>query len=281
MDYREEHFTAQDGLRLYFRDYGDGGTSALPVLCLPGLTRNSADFDGLARRLSSQRRVVCPDYRGRGRSDYDTDWRNYTPRTILNDVRHLLAVTGIHRVAVIGTSFGGLLGMGLAVAAPTALAGLVINDIGPDINVAETRRLLTLLGADRPQPDWNGAIAAIRDMFPTLNFRDPALWPVMARNTYREGADGRLHFDWDTELVRPLLRNREPPDLWTLYRALRRIPVLAVRGENSPMLSAQCFDRMAVEKPDLVRLTIAGAGHAPTLDEAESRDAIDNFLDRL
>lgn len=281
MDYRECHYTAQDGLRLYFRDYGDPAAAALPILCLPGLTRNSADFDRLARRLSSTHRVVCPDYRGRGRSQYDRDWRNYTPHTILNDVRHLLAAAGIHRVAVIGTSFGGVLGMALAVAAPAALAGLAINDIGPDINLTETRRLLSLLGADRPQPDWDSAIAAIRDMFPSLAFRDPEQWPVMARNTYRRGADGLLHFDWDTGLVKPLLRSREPPDLWPLYRALRRIPVLAVRGENSAMLSARCFDRMAAEKPDLVRLTIAGAGHAPTLDEAESSDAIDNFLDRL
>jgi len=281
MQYRERNYTTQDGLRLYFRDYGDPLSPALPLLCLPGLTRNSADFDGLARRLSPLRRVLCPDYRGRGRSQYDTDWRNYTPRAILNDLRHLLAAANIHRTVVIGTSFGGLLGMGLAVAAPTVLAGLITNDIGPEINAAETQRLLALLGTDRPQPDWEAAAAAVREMFPTLASRDPEDWQRMVRNTYREGADGLLHFDWDPAIVRLLMRGAEPPDLWRLFRAAARTPMLAIRGENSPMLSRSCFDTMAAEKPDLERLTVTGTGHAPTLDEPESRAAIDIFLDRI
>lgn len=281
MEYRERSYTAQDGLRLYFRDYGDPLSPALPLLCLPGLTRNSGDFGTLSRRLSLNRRVLCPDYRGRGRSQYDTDWRNYASRIILNDLLHLLAATNVHRVVVLGTSFGGLLGMGLAVAAPTVLAGLITNDIGPEIDAAETRRLLALLCADRPQPDWDAAAAAVREMFPSLAFRDPDNWQRMARNTYRKGADGMLHFDWDPALTKQFLRNGEPPDLWRLFRAAARIPMLAVRGENSPMLSRSCFDTMAAEKPDLVRLTVTGTGHAPTLDEPEARAAIDAFLDRL
>jgi pimeloyl-ACP methyl ester carboxylesterase len=180
---------------------------------------------------------------------------------------------------VIGTSLGGLLGMGLAVAAPAALAGLVLNDIGPDINPVETTRLLELLGTDRPQADWAAAEAALRDMFPSLGLRDALAWHTMARNTYREGADGLLHFDWDVAITKPLRRDgAEVPDLWRLYRALARIPALALRGENSDMLSAACFDRMAAEKPDLVRLTVAGTGHAPSLEEPEANAAIDAFL---
>ena len=117
MTYRERYYTSQNDLRLYFRDYGDPLALALPVLCLPGLTRNCKDFEDLAGRLSRQRRVVCPDYRGRGRSAYDPDWRKYTPRTCLQDIHHLLAAASLHRVVVIGTSLGGLLGMALAVSA--------------------------------------------------------------------------------------------------------------------------------------------------------------------
>ena len=279
--YRERRFSAQDGLRIHYRDYGDPLSSALPVLCLPGLTRNGLDFERLALRLAPERRVLCPDYRGRGRSQYDRDKRNYTPRTDINDMVHLLAATNIHRVAIVGASFGGLLAMGIAVASPTAVAGLVLNDIGPDINQPELARLLAVLGADRPQPNWDAAIAAVKDMFPTLAFRDPATWRRMTGNTFREGADGLLHFDWDVAVTRMLRKGGALPDLWLLFRAVARLPVLAIRGENSTLLLPACFDRMAAEKPDLVRLTVAGAGHTPTLEEPEARAAIDAFLERL
>lgn len=279
--YRQRRFSAQDGLRIYFRDYGNPLSAAMPVLCLPGLTRNSADFDGLAMRLSPQRRVLCPDYRGRGRSEYDHHHRNYAARTDVDDMVHLLAATNVHRVVIVGASFGGLLGMAIAVAAPGAVAGLVINDIGPEFDQVELRRLLGVLGTDRPQPDWDGAVAAVKDMFPTLALRDPETWRQMARNTFREGADGLLHFDWDVAVTRVLPKGGPPPDWWHLFRAVAQIPVLALRGENSPMLSPACFDRMAREKPDLVRLTVAGAGHTPTLEEPEARVAIDTFLERF
>ena len=130
--YREATVSAQDGLALYYRDYGDALASKTPVLCLPGLTRNSADFAELAARLSRGRRVLCPDYRGRGRSAYDSNWRNYDPYVYINDISHLLAATGIGRAVIVGTSMGGLLAMGLAVLRPTLVAGAVLNDIGPN-----------------------------------------------------------------------------------------------------------------------------------------------------
>ncbi len=285
--YRERHFSAQDGLQIFFRDYGDPLSAALPILCLPGLTRNGLDFESLALRLAPERRVLCPDYRGRGRSQYDRNKRNYTPRTDINDMVHLLAATNTQRAVIIGSSFGGLLAMALAVAVPTAVAGLVINDIGPDLNGPEMTRLLTVLSTDRPQPNWDAAIGLAKDMFPTLAFRDPGTWRRMARNTFREGADGLLHFDWDVAVPQALrkegaLRKGGPlPDLWYLFRAVARIPVLAVRGENSTLLLPACFDRMAAEKPDLVRLTVAGTGHTPTLEEPEARVAINAFLEAL
>src|SRR5215469_9759579 len=131
--FRDGFFTSQDGLRLYYRDYGDPLAARTPVLCLSGLARNSVDFDHVASRLAKDRRVICPDYRGRGRSAYDDDWRRYEPRTYVMDILDLLALTGIGRAVVIGTSLGGLLGMGLAALQPTLIAGLVLNDIGPEL----------------------------------------------------------------------------------------------------------------------------------------------------
>ncbi|MBM3485449.1 MAG: alpha/beta hydrolase [Alphaproteobacteria bacterium] len=282
MPFRERHYRSSDDLRLYFRDYGDPAADATPILCLTGLTRNSKDFHGLAERLSTRRRVICPDYRGRGRSHYDSDPRNYRPPVYMRDVAHLLAVTGAHRVVVIGTSLGGLLAMGLAAMMPTALAGVVLNDIGPDINPAGLQAIVEYIRTDRPQPDWESAIRFIRTMLPKLTFRDDGVWRQLAENTFRQGDDGLLHFDWDVRLVEPLLAPPEPmPDLWALYRGLARIPTLAIRGGESEILTARCFDRMAEERPDLRRLTVAGTGHTPTLSEPEVKAALDEFLSPL
>ncbi len=281
----ERVFHAQDDLPLYFRDYGDPLAAAVPVLCLPGLTRNSSDFHELAGRLSAGRRVLCPDYRGRGRSARDPDWRNYRPRTYLDDLRHLLALAGVHRVAVIGTSLGGLLAMGLAAAQPTALAGVVLNDIGPEIDPRGLIRILDYVGSDRPQRNWDGAVRQVRtmfpDMFPDMGFHNEAGWRKLARGTYREGEDGLLHFDWDPAIAKPLMRAERIPNLWAPFRALARVPALVLRGAKSDVLSPATLERMTAVKPDLVSVTVGGAGHPPLLDEPESVDAIDDLLSRL
>lgn len=280
--YRERHYSSQDNLRLYYRDYGDPRAAATPVLCLGGLTRNAKDFHELAVRLSGQRRVLAPDYRGRGRSAYDPNWRNYNVRTYLDDIRHLLAVADMHRVAVIGTSLGGILAMGMATAYPTLLAGAVLNDVGPVVELEGLAHIIEYIRIDRPQPDLESAIATIRKMLPRVQFRDPAVWRKMVEHTYRTGDDGMLHFDWDVAIVRPLLEPDEPtPDLWPLFRALNRVPALALRGEVSEILSPETFAAMARAKPDLVQLTVAGTGHTPTLSEPEVAQAIDGFLARL
>src|SRR5689334_21399825 len=156
--YREGRVSVQDGLALYYRDYGDRLAGRTPMLCLSGLTRNSADFAALAERLSGDRRVICPDYRGRGRSAYDRDWRNYDPYVYISDISHLLTATGIGRAVIVGTSMGGLLAMGLAVLRPTLVAGVVLNDIGPDVASPGLARILQYVGVDYPQSDWDTAI---------------------------------------------------------------------------------------------------------------------------
>ncbi len=175
-EFRERSFSARDGLRLYFRDYGDPLSPGTPLLCLGGLTRNSKDFHHLARRLSARRRVLCPDYRGRGRSPHDPDWRNYAPPQILNDTIQLLAATNLHRVVVCGVSFGGFLAMAMGVAAPIALAGVILDDVGPEVDPAVGRRILDYVSVDRPQPDWDTAVAAFKARHPNLSRRDDAAW---------------------------------------------------------------------------------------------------------
>lgn len=280
--FRERHLLAQDGLRLYFRDYGDPQSPRAPLLCLTGIVRNSADFADLAERHAGERRVICPDYRGRGRSAYDSDWRNYDPFVYANDLAHLMAATGLERVVVVGTSLGAALAMGLAVLKPSLLAGIVLNDFGPEVAANGVTRILDYIGTDHPQPDWPSAVRHLKELLPTLSIRTDEGWLKLAHGTYREGADGMLHFDWDVNLAKPLAEaNGSVPDLWPYFRALGRLPVLALRGDLSDVLSPATFDRMALAKPDLQRVTVANAGHAPTLNEPEAASAVDDFIRRF
>ncbi|MBM3570781.1 MAG: alpha/beta hydrolase [Alphaproteobacteria bacterium] len=279
--YRERFFTAQDGLRLYFRDYDRAGRHRPVLLCLPGLARNSKDFAALAARLSARYRVIAPDYRGRGRSAYDANWRHYHPRVYLDDLRHLLTLAGIHRVVVIGTSLGGILAMALGVVMPGAIAGAVLNDVGPDLGGDGIKRILAYLATDRPQPDLDNAARYLKKLLPQLSLKTDEEWRGFAAATYRWAEAGQWHFDWDPAIVRPLLEDDGPrPDLWPLFRSLRRVPVLAIRGAVSDILSAATFARMAAEHPRLTPRVVADVGHAPTLDEPEIREAIDEFIGR-
>ena len=271
-------YTAQDGLSLYYRAYGDPLAPATPVLCLPGLARNSKDFDRLATRLAADRWVVCPDYRGRGQSDYDSDPENYQPAIYINDLRHLLAASGLHKAVVIGTSMGGLLACAMGAAMPGALAGVVLNDVGPDIGADGLGRILSYLAKDNPQPDWDSAVAAFKALLPNLSLRTEEDWRVAAQATWRKGDDGMLHYDWDMHIVDPLVNKRPLPDLWALFRSLRNIPMLVIRGGRSDVLLPETFHRMTEEHPGMQGLTVDGVGHAPTLNEPEAAAAIDKLL---
>lgn len=278
--FREHRYTTQDGLSLYYRSYGDPLAAKTPVLCLPGLARNSKDFHRPAERLCGERWVICPDYRGRGRSDYDPDSDNYQPATYLGDLRHLLAAVGMHHAVVIGTSMGGLLACAMGAAMPSVLSGVVLNDIGPDIGDDGLSRIMSYLSKDNPQPDWDSAVRAFKHLLPNLSLRTEEDWRAATEATWIEGDDGILHYDWDLHIVDPLVKKHPLPDLWALFRTLRNLPVLAIRGGASDVLLPPTFARMAAEHPDLDQLTIDGVGHVPSLTETESIEAIDRLLAR-
>lgn len=279
MPYVERRYTSQDGLSLYYRDYGDPASERTTVLCLPGMTRNSKDFDPLARRLCGERRVICPDYRGRGRSDYDPDWRHYRPETDIGDIRHLLAAAGAERVIVVGTSMGGLLAAGMAVYMPTQIAGAVVNDVGPRFGDDGLDNIIHYLTDTKPHDDWDDACNSMLKAFPNLPVYTDGDLELITRATFREGPDGRIHPDWDAALVRPLLEGHHKTyDFMPLFRALGRLPGVALRGELSDVLSAATFEEMADILPRFRTLTLPGVGHAPSLGEAEVLDAIDDLL---
>ena len=281
--FTEHRYSAEDGLSLYYRRYGDPLARKLPVLCLSGLTRNSRDYHDLAARLSRDRLVICPDYRGRGRSAYDPDWRHYRPETYLRDIAQLMTIEGLERVIAIGTSLGGLLTMGLAVLRPSAIVGAILNDVGPDLQEEGVTRILGYIGSDDPQPDWETAARELERRLPQLGLKGAAKWRRLAEGTYRMGEDGRLHVDWDIEIVRPLrlAAKAPPPDLWRLFHALRDRPLLVIRGGLSDILTEATLGRMIAARPDLRHVTLPGVGHVPALDEPQSLEAIDAFLDGI
>ena len=283
--WQERYFESSDGLSLYYRDYHPAEESdRLPVLCLPGLTRNSRDFEALALRLQrAGRRVLTPDLRGRGRSQHDPDWSNYQPTTYLGDLAALQAAAGAERVVVVGTSLGGILAMLIAATRPAAIAAAVLNDVGPEIAPEGLQRIAQYVGRHIPVGSWEEAAAQARATYGlALPDLTDAQWLAFARRSYVE-VDGVPRLDMDPmigEAVRAA-PSGAAPDLWPVYGALRPLPALAVRGELSDVLSEATFERMALEKPDLRRVTVARRGHPPLLDEPECVTAIDEFLSDL
>ncbi len=278
----DRRVTTGDGIGLHCRDY-PGPTAAgarPPVLCLPGLTRNCRDFEPLALHLAARHRVLTPDLRGRGRSDHDPDWRRYRLDVYVADTLALLDALGVAQVVVVGTSLGGLVGMFLAAGHRAHVAGLVLNDIGPELDPRGMLRIATGVGAARAVATWAEAAAdarAANEM--ALPDLDEAAWLRFAHAVYREEAPGRIVRDMDPMIGRALREPMVPtPDFWTAFASLDGLPMLSIRGELTDLLSEETFERMLARHPDMQSCRVPGRGHAPTLDEPESRAALDRFL---
>ncbi|MGL6224059.1 MAG: alpha/beta fold hydrolase [Steroidobacteraceae bacterium] len=279
----ERYYSSADGLRLFYRDCAPLSEPArLPVLCLPGLTRNSRDFTHVAERIRRDRRVLCADLRGRGRSQHDPAWQNYHPGTYLADIGLLLQDAGITRCVLLGTSLGGILSMLLAATNPGLVAGVILNDVGPEVAPEGLARIASYVGRAAPPATWDEAVATVRA---TYEIGMPGLaheqWAAYARRSYSD-VDGKPQLDMDP-MIGEAVRSAPAaaaPDLWGLYAGLQPVPTLALRGATSDILSKATFARMQREKPDLVRIEVPDRGHTPQLDEPASVAAIDAFLAR-
>lgn len=278
-------YSAQDGLRLHARIYGDGAANNIPVVCLPGLTRNARDFHELALYLASQaktpRQIICFDYRGRGRSDYDANWQNYNVGVEATDVVTGLHALGIDQAAFIGTSRGGLIIHVLAAVRPALIKAVVLNDVGPVIELAGLAQIRAYL-ANAPRPKDFADAGAIQkavhgEAFPALSEAD---WQRFVRAIYRDEA-GRPVADFDPALVNILLAmdlDQPLPDLWPQFEALSQMPILAIRGANSRLLSGRTLNEMAKRHPNFGLITVEGQGHAPLLETGTLPEKITAFL---
>jgi pimeloyl-ACP methyl ester carboxylesterase len=276
--YADRYFTVRDGLRLHYRDYA-GSADRPPLLCLPGLTRNSRDFAVFAERYSPRFRVLALEFRGRAGSDYDPQPMRYNPLTYAGDVIELLDQLGVSQAIFVGTSLGGLVTMTVGAMAPQRIAGTILNDIGPQLTPAGLERIRTYVGKDVRFSSWDDAAETIANnvgRVPESYSHDD--WLRMARRVCREER-GEIRFDYDMAIVVPFEAAPAPTiDMWPLFATLAQKPLLVVRGEKSDLLSAEAAAKMQQAAPNAKFAVVPGVGHAPELDEPGALAAIDDFL---
>jgi pimeloyl-ACP methyl ester carboxylesterase len=285
-------YTSPDGLKLHARIYGTetshgagAAHSSFPVVCLPGLTRNARDFHELALYLAADpekpRRIICFDYRGRGQSAYDPNWQNYNVGIEAGDIIAGLDALGIDQAAFIGTSRGGLIIHVLAMMRPALIKAVVLNDIGPVIEPAGLAHIRSYLENTSRSPDFTDAVRIQRavhgEAFPALSDAD---WQRFVHAIYRDET-GAPVADFDPALINTVLAmdlSQPLPDLWPQFELLSAVPMLAIRGANSRLLSADTLGEMARRHPRFEAIAVEGQGHAPFLETGDLPDRISTFL---
>lgn len=268
-----QHFTASDGARLVYRDEGEG----LPVLALSGLTRTGGDFDYLAPHLSDVR-LIRPDYRGRGGSDW-TGAESYTVPREAQDALELLDHLGLESAAVLGTSRGGLIGMYLAAVAKPRLRGLCLNDVGPVLDRSGLDKIKDYVGRNPTARTWTEMAAKLPGLMPECRNVPEARWLEEASRHYLETPDG-LRISYDPALRDAFLAAFSGPevDLWPLFDMLQGLPLALIRGANSDLLSSGVAAEMRRRRPDMIFAEVPDRGHIPFLDEPEALAAIREWL---
>jgi pimeloyl-ACP methyl ester carboxylesterase len=283
-NWRDIFYTSRDGLRLHARHYPAPDAGRRPVLCLPGLTRNVRDFHALASYLSdasqpTPRDVYAVDYRGRGRSAHDPNWRNYAIQVETLDVLDFMTVAGLHDAALVGTSRGGLIAMIMATMRPASIGAVVLNDIGPAIERDGLARIVAYAGRVPLPNSWAEAARLAHDMnkrhFPAVPAEQ---WADVARQWF-DDVNGQPAHSCDQNIAKALsLLDGPVPSLWSQFEALSYAPTLAVRGALSDVLSEQTLYQMCVRHPRLQTLVVPGQGHAPLLLDLATQRGIADFL---
>ena len=272
-------FFEHDGLKLAYRDEGTG----LPVLCLPGLTRNSSDFDDMAAALERDVRLIRPDYRGRGASNWPEDFMSYNVAQEAKDAIALLDHLGIDKALFVGTSRGGLISMITGVIAKDRMLGAVFNDIGPVIDPGGMDKIMAYVGLAPRIPTYDEAAEAMAvttaEQFPGVPV---SRWRTCAERWFEQGPDG-LGLRYDPRLRDALVAQSEgfAPDLWPLFDALEGLPVGVIRGANSDLLTEETVAAMLEHRPSMLVARVPNRGHVPFLDEPESLNLIRVMIDEV
>jgi len=284
--YLDKTYTTFDGLKLAVRDYPGPSQPRLTVICIPGLTRNARDFDELAPHLAEKYRVLCVDLRGRGKSEYAKDPMTYQPPIYVRDIAALLDAFQLKHVALVGTSLGGIISVVLGAVMPRRVLGLVMNDIGPEIDTTGLTRIATFVANGYSGPSWDDAAKALLSVdgkiYPGYTHDD---WLKMAKRRFTEAPDGSIKHDYDLNIAKPFGNAAQAgtaaANLWPFFLQLKDVPVLALRGAISDVLSADTFTKMKERLPHLEQCIVPDRGHTPYFDEPIALKAVDDFLARL
>ena len=269
------YFNSSDGLRLHYTDEGEG----LPILCLAGLTRSTADFDYMAPHLPPCR-LIRLDYRGRGRSDWDANWQNYALPIEIGDVLALLDHLSLDAVAILGTSRGGLNAMGLAATAPERMLGTALNDVGPELAPQGLATIMTYLGHPPASRTHNEAAAALAHVMTGFHNVPAERWMQEAMIHFHKVDDG-LNITYDPDLRRAIETGGDVPDLWPFFDALAGKPLCLIRGANSELLRMDTVQKMRERRPDMIFANVPDRGHIPFLDEPEALAALHHWIEGI
>ncbi len=278
-------FAASDGAKLYYNDSGPAGVGSgagVAMLCLAGLTRNSADFDALAPHMAHVR-LITMDYRGRGQSEW-TGADSYTIAQEAADVLALLDHLELKQVAILGTSRGGLIAMALAALAPERLLGVCLNDIGPVMEPDALARIGTYVGRPPVAQDYEEAAQMLARNARGVSGVPLARWHQEARHHYAQSPDGQgLVNRYDPELRQAFLAAVSAPtlDLWPYFDALAGLPLATIRGANSDILSYETLQAMRARRPDMLWCNLPGRAHVPFLDEPDALFTLHRFLEQI
>ncbi len=283
--HKTQLFQSSDGLHLGARFWEPKKEPpiASPILCLPGLTRNSLDFNAMGEFFAVRGHRVCAlDYRGRGLSDFDADWRNYNLSVESRDIFHVIDQLGWDSFSIVGSSRGGLHAMLLANIAPQRVNAVILNDVGPKLESKGISRIAASVGVSMEADSWETASARLKErnraQFPNLDDDD---WLRFTRQLYRTDGD-KLRLNYDPAL-RNTLQDIQPsvplPELWEVFDNINAIPLMTIRGENSDVLTVAILNQMTSRRPGMTALTAQGQGHTPMLWEREILEKILSFCE--
>jgi pimeloyl-ACP methyl ester carboxylesterase len=282
INYQDHFWQSEDGLKLHCRDYPSASAKS-PIICIPGLTRNARDFEHLGEWLEGKRRIIMVNLRGRSESEYAKDSKSYHPKQYVHDIIRLMDELDIPKAIFFGTSLGGIVTMIMAKMRPERVAGALLNDIGPELDQAGLDRIGSAVGQGRSFDTWAHAgrdmAESSSDIFPDFTLKD---WIAFSKKLYRMNSSGRIKLDYDMKIAEPFdSKGGGSGALWHALEALEAVPTLILRGELSDLFSQKIADQMLEKLSKAELATVPRVGHAPTLEEPASLDAIARLLQRI
>jgi len=264
-----------------YTEWGDPANQRV-LVCVHGLSRVGRDFDALAAVLCKDYRVVCPDVVGRGRSSWLADPKHYVVPQYVADMVTLLARLDVNEVHWLGTSMGGLIGMGLAALPTSPISKLILNDVGPVIQIEAIKRIGEYLGQSPTFPDLSTALSYVRAVSASFGLKTEAQWKFLTEVSIKPHAsqDQGFVMHYDPAIAEPFKLQSAGSadiDLWPYYDAIR-CPVLVTRGELSDLLSRETVSQMRQRGPKAQTVEIPDVGHAPMFMEPDQIEVVRRFL---